>query len=142
MRSWGRPKKKCRPKKIFSDAEFVYRKSHKKLLVTPNSFCARREKLEGGPDLQQHHYQKRSTRFTKSSRRNPPVYLTVSIITIRLGEIITISNALRLTPFLNAVFITITRSQMHQCPKCRTTCYHCQLSNTATKLNSHKNRLI
>ena len=48
MCSWGRPKKNLRSKKFFSDAEFVYRKRKKNCKFTPNSFCARREKLEGG----------------------------------------------------------------------------------------------
>ena len=48
MRSWGRPKKNVDPKKFFQMRNSYIGKVTKNCNFTPNSFCARREKLEGG----------------------------------------------------------------------------------------------
>ena len=48
MRSWGRPKKNFRSKKIFLDAEFVYRKSHKELKLYSLQFLRAAQNTGGG----------------------------------------------------------------------------------------------
>ena len=48
MRSWGRPKKNVDPKNFFQMRNSYIGKVTKNCNFTPNSFCARREKLEGG----------------------------------------------------------------------------------------------